>query len=94
MLKEEKKWQLHAAKAHLSHLVDLAEKGEPVRITRHGHEVAVLISKKRYDQLTKRKMDCSTVFFLHLILSLILIFLARRSLPKKWTNPTEFCVHS
>ena len=61
MLKEEKKWQLQSAKAHFSHLVDLAEKGEPVRITRRGHEVAVLISRKRYDQLTKKKsglLDC------------------------------------
>ena len=60
MLKDEKKWQLQAAKAHFSHLVDLAQKGSPISITRRGHEVAVLISKKRYDQLSKKKklFDC------------------------------------
>lgn len=60
MLNDQRKWQLQTAKAHFSHLVDLAEKGESVRITRRGHEVAVLISRKRYDQLTKKKslLDC------------------------------------
>lgn len=58
---QENKWQLQDAKAHFSHLVNLAEKGESVKITRRGYEVAVLISKKRYDQLTKKKkglLDC------------------------------------
>jgi antitoxin Phd len=54
MLKN-KQWQLQDAKAHFSHLVNLVETGESIRITRRGHEVAVLISKKRYDQLTKKK---------------------------------------
>ncbi|MBA3237134.1 MAG: type II toxin-antitoxin system Phd/YefM family antitoxin [Parachlamydiaceae bacterium] len=57
----ENKWQLQDAKAHFSHLVTLAEKGESVKITRRGCEVAVLISKKRYDQLTQKKsglLDC------------------------------------
>ena len=62
MHKEEKTWQLQTAKAQFSHIVDLAEHGEPIKITRHGYEVAVLISKKYYDQLTKKKsgglLDC------------------------------------
>ena len=61
MLKEEKIWQLQTAKAHFSQLVDLAESGESISITRRGHEVVVLISKRRYDQLTKKKhglLDC------------------------------------
>lgn len=58
---EENTWQLQNAKAHFSHLVKLAEKGEPIKITRSGDEVAVLISKKLYDQLTSKKnslLDC------------------------------------
>lgn len=55
MFHKEKTWQLQDAKAHFSHLVDLAEKGEPITITRRGHEVAVLISKKQYAKLTKKK---------------------------------------
>lgn len=55
MFKKEKRLQLQTAKAQFSHVVDLAEKGESVKITRHGQEVAVLISKKYYDQLTKKK---------------------------------------
>ena len=61
MQKEEKKWQLQTAKAQFSHIVNLAEKGKPIKITRHGYEVAVLISKKYYDQLTKKRgslLDC------------------------------------
>jgi prevent-host-death family protein len=35
--------------------VKLAEKGEAIKISRSGHEVAVLISKELYDQLTAKK---------------------------------------
>ena len=60
MLKENV-WQLQNAKAHFSHLVKLVEKGESIKITRSGNEVAVLISKELYDQLTAKKtslLDC------------------------------------
>jgi prevent-host-death family protein len=35
--------QLRDAKAHLSELVDAASKGEPVVITRHGTDVAMVV---------------------------------------------------
>ena len=35
--------QLRDAKARLSELVDAASKGEPVTITRHGNEVAMVV---------------------------------------------------
>ena len=53
-MSEKKTWPLQYAKAHFSQLVNLAEKGEDVGITRNGSEVAVLISKQRYDLLTKK----------------------------------------
>ena len=59
---KENKWQLQDAKAHFSHLINLAEKGESIGITRRGYEVAVLISKKRYDKLVKRKKGLLNCF--------------------------------
>jgi prevent-host-death family protein len=35
-------FSLHEAKARLSHVVALAESGEPVQITRHGKVVAIV----------------------------------------------------
>ena len=40
------------AKNHLPHLVQEAERGLPVRITRRGVRVAVLISELEYERLT------------------------------------------
>lgn len=59
MLKENR-WQLQNAKMYFSHLVNLVEKGASIEITSRGNEIAVLISKERYDQLTKKKslLDC------------------------------------
>jgi len=54
---KENSWQLQTAKAQFSYLVDLVEKGDSIKITRHGYEVAVLISKKKYDSLMKRKSE-------------------------------------
>lgn len=61
MLKDHK-WQLQDAKAHFSHLVNLVEKGACIEITRRGHEIAVLISKKLYDQLTTKKKSLLNCF--------------------------------
>lgn len=49
------KWQLQDAKAHFSQIVNLAEAGKLIKITRRGEEVAVLISKKQYNQLVAKK---------------------------------------
>jgi len=40
------------AKTHLPRLVQQAEAGETVRITRRGHPVAVLISEREFERLS------------------------------------------
>ncbi len=45
-------WQMQDAKAHLSELVKLTESEGPQDITLHGHSVAVVLSRKTFDQLT------------------------------------------
>jgi prevent-host-death family protein len=42
---------LRDAKARLSELVDAAERGEPVTITRHGRAAAVLVAVEDADQM-------------------------------------------
>ncbi len=44
-------WQLQEAKQQLSRVVDLAAKEGPQTITRHGSEVAVLVSIDDYRRL-------------------------------------------
>jgi prevent-host-death family protein len=45
-------WQIQEARARLSSLVNEALAGRPQRISRHGKEVAVIISAADYDRLT------------------------------------------
>ena len=45
-------WQLQTAKQRFSELIDLALEGEPQVITRHGREVAVVLSFEEYRRLT------------------------------------------
>jgi prevent-host-death family protein len=40
------------AKTHLPRLVQQAEAGEPVRITRRGRPVAVLLSEREFERLS------------------------------------------
>jgi prevent-host-death family protein len=44
-------WQLQEAKQQLSRVVDLAVQEGPQTITRHGHEVAVVVSIEEYQRL-------------------------------------------
>ena len=48
-------WQLQEAKSKLSELVNKALREGPQIITRHGDEVAVIISYEDYNRLRKRK---------------------------------------
>ena len=48
-------WQLRQAKARLSELVRTCLKNGPQVISVRGKEEAVLISKKEYDRLTKKR---------------------------------------
>lgn len=45
------------AKNHFPKLVQRAENGEPVRITRRGKPVAVLVSGAQYERLTQPQKD-------------------------------------
>ena len=45
-------WQIQEAKARFSELVKLAESEGPQDITLHGRPVAVLVSKRTFDQLS------------------------------------------
>ena len=45
------KVQLHQAKARLSELVDRAQSGEEVVISRHGRPAAVLVNVDEYERL-------------------------------------------
>jgi prevent-host-death family protein len=48
-------WQLQIAKARFSELIRTVQTRGPQAITLHGHEEAVVISKKAYDRLKKAK---------------------------------------
>jgi len=45
-------WQLQEAKNRLSYVVDAAVAGTPQIITRHGEEVAIVLSVAEYRRLT------------------------------------------
>lgn len=48
-----KSYSLAAARAHLPQLLDDAEAGKDVRLTRRGHPIAVLLSLGRYEALQR-----------------------------------------
>jgi len=50
-----KHWQLQQAKARLSELLRAAEREGPQEITVRGEARAVLLSRKDYERLTRRK---------------------------------------
>ena len=45
-----RRWQLQEAKNHLSEVVDLALSDGPQIVTRHGHEVVVVMAKSEFDK--------------------------------------------
>ncbi|HAJ36894.1 MAG TPA: type II toxin-antitoxin system prevent-host-death family antitoxin [Chloroflexi bacterium] len=48
-------WQVQEAKNKFSEVIERASHGETQIITRHGLEVAAVVSIERYKQLTKPK---------------------------------------
>jgi antitoxin Phd len=54
-------WQLQAARANLSEVVDAAER-MPQHITRNGKPVAVVLSHKDYSRLTKPRLNLVEFF--------------------------------
>ena len=51
------KWQVQEAKAHLSELIEEADKEGPQIITRHGSEHAVVLSITDYRALTVQRAN-------------------------------------
>jgi prevent-host-death family protein len=58
-----KAWQLQDAKNKFSHLVDLIRNIGPQIVTRHGKEVAVVLSISEYKKLIKSKIEFNKVLF-------------------------------
>ena len=56
-----RKWQIQEAKNHLSEVVDLALEVGPQTITRHGKEVAVVVSKKDFDRRRRSRSPRGTI---------------------------------
>lgn len=50
---EKNSWQIQEAKTYFSKLIHCAEAYGLQKITRQGHEVAVIMSKQEYDKLVK-----------------------------------------
>ena len=55
-------WQIQEAKNKLSDLVKQAQDNGPQIITRHGEEVAVVLSMEDYSRLVKPKTDLVEFF--------------------------------
>lgn len=55
-------WQLQTAKSRFSELIRTVKTKGPQSITLHGHEEAVVISKKDYDRLRKAKPNLVEFF--------------------------------
>ena len=55
-------WQLQDAKNKLSEVVDKALRGDPQVITRHGTQVAVVLSIEEYRKLTAARPRLIDVF--------------------------------
>jgi antitoxin Phd len=50
-------WQIQQAKAHLSELIERAQREGPQIITRHGAERAVVLSVEDYRAMVTQKPD-------------------------------------
>lgn len=59
-----RKWQLQEAKNRLSEVVDLALEEGPQTVTRHGKEVAVIVSKDDFDRRRRAGTRGTIVSFL------------------------------
>ena len=56
------RWQLQEAKSHFSQVVNEALSHGPQKITRHGEDVAVVVSLKEFQKMTRRKGDIVSFF--------------------------------
>ncbi|HEV3190974.1 MAG TPA: type II toxin-antitoxin system prevent-host-death family antitoxin [Polyangiaceae bacterium] len=49
-----RQWQVQEAKNRFSEVIDLALEEGPQTVTRHGHEVVVIVSKHDFDKRKRR----------------------------------------
>lgn len=61
--RENNVWQIQEAKAKFSRLVDDANKKGYQTITKQGEPVAIILSKKEFDKITKTKATSFINFF-------------------------------
>lgn len=59
---EKNSWQIQEAKTHFSKLIHCAEAYGLQKITRQGHEVAIVLSRKEYDKLVQPKTSLVEFF--------------------------------
>jgi prevent-host-death family protein len=59
-----RRWQLQEAKNRFSEVVDLALEEGPQTVTRHGKEVAVIVSKQDFERRHRARTRGSIVPFL------------------------------
>jgi antitoxin Phd len=59
---EKNSWQIQEAKTYFSKLIHCVEEFGLQKITRQGHEVAVVMSKKEYDKLVQPKTSLIDFF--------------------------------
>jgi len=60
-------WRLQDAKNQFSKVVDAALHGSPQHVTRHGHEVVVIIAADEYRRLEAGQMVTRPSFVDHLL---------------------------
>lgn len=60
--KNKNSWQIQEAKTHFSKLIHRAESHGLQKITRQGHEVAIVISKTEWDKLVQPKTSLIDFF--------------------------------
>jgi prevent-host-death family protein len=64
-------WQVQEAKGKFSAVLSQAQSAGPQRITKHGHPIAVILSQRDYERLTRRDGPSIVDFFANSPLSQI-----------------------
>jgi prevent-host-death family protein len=60
--RRKKAWQIQEAKAKFSELIDVVQKEGMQTITKNGEEVAVLLSKDKFEEMREHKNDLVDFF--------------------------------
>lgn len=60
--RRKKAWQIQEAKAKFSELIDVVQEEGLQRITKNGEEVAVVLSKDKFEEMREQKSDLIEFF--------------------------------